>query len=337
MSIIGAPTLLAPILGPVVGGVIVQFASWRLIFLINVPIGVVAVIAGSRVFKNLGDRQRQPFDRLGFVLLAAASALIVYSLSFAGASATFAQPQTIGMLTLGCVLLVAFGLHARRLGSRALIDTAAFGRSRAFVAAAVMGVLFSAQLLGVMLLLSLYFQEARGERAFAAGALIAPQGAGAVMGMLASGRLTDRLGAGRVVPAAIAIAVCGTLVLTQAGHNPSLAVVAVALFVRGIGLGATLTPAQAAALTTVERTKIPQATTLLNIVQRLGGAIGTALLAVVLSSRLASHSLSGPSMAFEAPFWIAWGLLAVLIVPALALPRRQAHELGTSPEPEPIP
>ena len=324
MSIVGAPTLLAPILGPVVGGLIVQFVSWRLIFLVNLPIGILGVVAGLRTFKNSEARRRQRLDVWGFGLLAAGSALIVYSLSRAGASSSFTNPLAIATLAGGISSLVAFAFHARRRGSDALIDTNLLARSRTYVTATILAFVFAAQLLGTMLLLSIYFQDGRGQGALWAGLLIAPQGAGAVVGMLSSGWLTDRVGAGWVTPVAIVIAVAGTTVLTQAGHDPSLGLVAGALFVRGVGLGAALTPATAAALATIGRDKLPQATTLLNIVQRIGGAIGTTLIAVILASRLGAHEGGDPTSAFGDPFWVSWALLAVLIIPALGLPRRPA-------------
>ena len=323
MSIIGAPTLIAPVLGPVLGGLIVQFASWRLIFLVNVPIGIVAVFAALRVFARAGSRTRVPFDAVGFILLGSGCAALVFGLSRAGAADSFAAWRVVSWLVGGLVLVGLFVAHAVRQPMKALIDVRVFRRSRSFAAASVMSFLFSGSLLGVMLMLSFYYQSARGESPLAAGALIAPQGAGAIIAMFVAGWLTDRYGAGRIVPVAIILCLAGTAVLTQAGSRPALPVLAVALFVRGLGLGSILTPAISAGLATLPRADVPSATTAINIVQRLSGAMGTTLLAVILASGL-SRLPQGSDIAgaFDTPFWVAWAMVAGLIVPALFLPRR---------------
>ena len=323
MAIIGAPTLLAPILGPVVGGLIVQYASWRLIFLVNVPIGLLAVVMASRVLKTTPRRAAARFDAVGFAALAAGSGFLVYGLARVGASSSVTQRQGVVPLAIGALCLVFFLLHARRRGAGAVLDMSMFSRSRDLRTAGLMALFFSASLLGVMLMLSIYYQSARGEGPLAAGALIAPQGAGAAVSMAVGGWLTDRFGAGRVVPGAVVLMLSGTAILTQVGSRPSFVVLALALAVRGLGLGSIMTPTMAAALSTLEHGDVPGATTALNIIQRIAGAVGTALLAVLLARGL-SGSPAGvyPAGAFERPFWVAWAMLAVLLPLSLLLPRR---------------
>jgi len=334
MSAIGAPTLLAPILGPVLGGMILEYASWRLIFLVNVPVGVVAVLAGLRVFRSEPRvAPAKKLDVLGFATLALGLACLVFGLSRVAVS-SITTLASGGVIVAGVCCIVVFIAHALRQGPAALIDMALFKKSRSFVAAAVMSLLFSAQLLGVMLLLPIYYQSVRGQGPLAAGALIAPQGLGAICGMFTAGWLTDRIGAGRVVPVGVALGVLGTCVLTQVGAAPSLGLLAAALFVRGLGLGSMMTPAIAAALATLRRADVPGATTALNIIQRISGAFGTALLAVILTAGIpsadrahlfssgAAVSTNALAQAFQDPFWVAVAMLAALIIPALMLPRR---------------
>jgi MFS family permease len=193
-----------------------------------------------------------------------------------------------------------------------------------------------------LLLLPLYFQVGRGEGALAAGLLLAPQGLGAATSMPLAGLLTDRLGAGRVVPFGIVLFVLGTVPFTLLDGDTSYWLLGAALYVRGLGLGATMMPTMSAALTTLSKTAIPRATSSLNILMQLGGSFGSALLAVVLTRQISSE-LGQPSgggrpqkipdevraqvapqlaEAFNHTFMVALGLSIALMVPALFLPRK---------------
>ena len=124
---------------------------------------------------------------------------------------------------------------------------------------------------------------------------MAPQGLGAALGMNRAGRLTDRVGGGPVVIAGLLALMLGTVAFTQVRPDTPYWVLEVSLFVRGIGLGFTMMPAMAAAYSTLERWQVPRATPMLNVVQRVGGSLGTAVLAVVLQRQLAHAGSRGPA------------------------------------------
>jgi hypothetical protein len=132
-----------------------------------------------------------------------------------------------------------------------------------------------------------------GRVAAARGAAHDAQGIGAAIGMNVGGRLTDRLGAGRVVPAGLLVLAVGTIPYAFIGSDTGYAVLLAGLFVRGVGLGATLMPSMAAAYATLERAEVPRATPMLNVVQRVGGSVGVAVLTVSLQNRIASNSAAG--------------------------------------------
>ena len=236
---------------------------------------------------------------------------------------------------------------------RPLLDLTLF-RHRDFSAAAVAVFLIGAALFGSLIILPLYFQVDRGHSTLATGLLLSPQGLGAALVMPISGRLTDRIGGGRVALVGLVVIVIGTFGLTRLSASTPYALSSAILFVRGIGLGFGMMPAMAAAYATVSRSAVPRATTTLNVLQRVGGSIGTALLAVVLEDRIkasipASAGLSGGSLrplppaarsvlatplahAFTSTFWWAVGLAAVATVPAFVLARRGAPG-GLPPRP----
>jgi predicted MFS family arabinose efflux permease len=247
---------------------------------------------------------------------------------------------------VGAVLLVAFGWHAGHVKARALIDLRLFA-DRAFAAASGTTFVFGISLFGAMLILPLYYQVVRGESALAAGLLLAPQGIGAAMAMPVAGRVTDRVGAGRIVPGGLVLALLGTSTYTQLSADSSYVLLALSLWVRGIGLGMTMMPAMAAAYQTLSRAAVPRAKTSINIIRTVGGSFGTAILTVVLERRIAANipgasgslgALRGGggvaraaeplAHAFGQTFWWALGLTALAFIPAAFLPRHAPGEVA---------
>ena len=350
MSIIGVPMLLGPVFGPVIGGLLVEYTSWRWIFYVNLPIGILALALAARLLPRVAPDRSERLDLRGLVLLSPGLALIVYGFSEASSSGGFGSTQTLIGLIAGGALVILFVSHALGRGRRALLDVRLF-RDRSFSAAAATSFLVGLAMFGAMILLPLYYQVVRGSSVLTAGLLLAPQGIGAAMAMPLAGTLTDKLGAGRVVPVGLALALLGTAAYAEIGSHTAYWWLSLALVVRGFGLGATLMPAMAAGYATLEHDDVPRATTTLNIIQRVGGSIGTALLAVYLSRELATavpagghgaslstlgeipphtrEQIAGPlAGAFGHTFWLALALTALAYLPALFLPRQ-----GSAPEP----
>jgi EmrB/QacA subfamily drug resistance transporter len=336
MSVIGVPTLLGPILGPVIGGLIIDNASWRWIFFVNLPVGVVALVLAARILPAAERREgARPLDLVGLLLLSPGLAALIYALSEVGIQGGLDNTGAVAGLIAGVALLIGFGVHASR--NDALIDIGLF-RDRAFAAASGTVFIFGVSLFGAMLILPLYYQVVRAESALSAGLLLAPQGVGAAMAMPIAGRLTDRLGAGRVVPFGVVIACLGTAVYTQLTATTPYEVLGVALWVRGVGLGMTMMPSMAAAYQTLDRGAVPRATSTISIVRTIGGSFGTAVLTVVLQRRIvaeipgatgelgalrggAAQAAEPLAAAFASTFVVAVGLTALALIPAWFLPR----------------
>jgi EmrB/QacA subfamily drug resistance transporter len=345
MSIIGVPMLLGPVLGPVLGGWLVEDVDWRWIFYVNVPVGALALaLAAWRIPGGRAGAGSAALDLRGLLLLPPGFVLVIYGLSTASGSGGFGDPATISWIVAGIVLIGLFALHSLSRRERALIDVRLFA-DRTFSVAAIGIFLVGIALIGSLLLLPLYFQVVRGEGALVAGLLLAPQGLGAVTTMPLAGLLTDRLGAGRVVPFGIILILLGTFAYTQVTADSSYWLLGGSLFVRGMGLGATMMPTMSAALTTLTRAAVPRASSTLNIIMQLGGSFGSALLAVILSREITDRLPAAPgggaaggqigalpdavrerfaldlAHAFGSTFWVSFALTIVVIVPALLLPR----------------
>ena len=348
MSVIGVPMLLGPVLGPVIGGLIVDNAPWQWIFFVNVPIAAVALILAARLLKpDQGRAEVGRLDWLGVALLSPGLASLVFGLAETETSGGLGAPIASAPIAAGLVLIGLFVLHALRT-PRPLIDMRMFG-SIGFSAAAATTFLLGAALFGAMLLLPLYFQVDRGESALSAGLLMAPQGIGAALVMPLSGRLTDRIGGGRVAVFGIALMSLATIPLVSVAASTSYLWLALVLLVRGIGLGCSMMPTMASAYTVVRSDQVPGATSVLNALQRLGGSIGTALVAVVLADQtraalgaratssggiiqtlspaVRAHVAGPLASAFGNTFWWALGATLVALIPAgiLALTQRREH------------
>ncbi len=346
MSIIGVPLLVAPIVGPVIGGVLVDTVSWRWIFFVNLPVSAVAFLLAIKLLPRVPRRGGHKLDLLGAILLPAGIALSLWGLAELGQKASLAEATPLAALLLGLALVAAFVVHALHTPDP-LLDVRLFGR-RGFATAAATNLTLGVALFGIALLLPLYFQIVRGRSPLETGLLLIPQGLGAAAAISIAGALTDRVGARRVVPVGIALALLGTLAYTQIAVDSAYWYLAGALFLIGAGLGATITPSMAAAFQDLRHAEIPGATSAINVVQRVAASLGTALLAVILQRAIASnisgfhggigqaaglarhdphHAAPAIADAFGTTFWVAFALTATALVPALLLPGRSRSRL----------
>src|SRR5262249_46542302 len=197
MAIIGVPMLLGPILGPILGGWLVDDVSWRWIFFINVPIGIVALFLSMRVLPRDRPSPHERLDVLGLLLLSPGLALIIFGLAKSASKGEFTAPIVWVPALIGFVLLGTFVWHGLRT-PHALVDLRLF-KNHVFTNSSVTLVLMIISVFGGMLLFPLYLQNVRGESALDSGLLLAPQGLGAMLVMPLAGRLTDKIGIGKIV------------------------------------------------------------------------------------------------------------------------------------------
>jgi EmrB/QacA subfamily drug resistance transporter len=331
MSIVAVPAMLAPILGPTLGGLILDNVSWRWIFYVNVPIGIVAVIAALRVLPNVERQKTDPLDVLGLVLMAAGMPLITYGLTEVGTTGSFTSPKVVIPILLGVVLVAAFVIHALR-ARRPLLNVRLYQKAT-FSSASIAMFCIGAALFGGMILLPLYWQGIRHESVLVTGLLTAPQGLGAAMVMPIAGKLTDRVGGGPLALLGVLLTAAGTIPFALIGAHTSILSLCIWMLVRGFGIGFAFMPAMSAAFAALRRDELSDATPQLNVLQRVGGSIGIAVLAVVLQRSLnGAHTLAAAASAYGSAFWWATGLTAVAIVPSIILIRaeRAARRRGDS-------
>jgi len=336
MSVVAMPMMLAPILGPAIGGLIIQSTSWRWIFYVNVPIGVIAVIASLRLLPEGKSGSPRPLDYRGLALMAVGLPLLTYGLAEVGSTGGFTSSKVIVPILAGLALIGAFALHALRVPNP-LLNLRLYKRPT-FSTASAATFFLGAALFGGMILLPLYWQNIRGESVVDTGLLTAPQGLGMALMMPLVGRLTDRMGGGPLTLFGVSLTTVATIPFGLIGAHTSIVWLSVAMLVRGMGIGFAMMPAMTAAFAALERSELPDASPQLNVVQRTGGSLGVAVLAVVLQRALASahglgaHGLGAAASAYGTAFWAAAALTAIAIIPCFVLLRAERAARRAHPE-----
>ena len=341
MGILGVPMLIAPILGPILGGWLVDDVSWRWIFLINVPIGIVAMILAQVVLDKDEPQPAHKLDWLGMALLSPGLTLLIFGLA-ESASGGFGALKSSGPIVAGAALIVGFFWHSWRKSAGALIDIRTFTHTRAGAAAGTF-LLFAIAFFGSLLLIPLYYQAVRGASALEAGLLLAPQGIGAMITMPLAGKLTDRYGPNRWPACGIPLLVIGIAPFAFVTATTSYVLLCSFSFVLGLGMGFSMMPTMTAAMQAVPAAAIARTSTAMNIIRQGGASIGTAILSVILASAITSQlgstasggnglesiqrlspakqaAAAGPlASAFASTFVWALALLALAFIPALAM------------------
>jgi EmrB/QacA subfamily drug resistance transporter len=352
MGILGVPMLVAPILGPILGGWLVDDVSWRWIFLINVPIGIVAMILARIVLEPDEPQPGHKLDWLGMALLSPGLTLAIFGLAESNGADGFAATKSWLPIVIGVALTAGFFWHSWRKGDGALIDIRTFTHTRAGAAAGTF-MLFAIAFFGSLLLVPLYYQTVRGASALEAGLLLAPQGLGAMITMPIAGRLTDRYGPTRWAACGIPLLVIGISPFAFVTAHTSYVLLCSFSFVLGLGMGLSMMPTMTAAMQAVPAAAIARTSTAMNIIRQSGASIGTAILSVLLASAISDKLLAGNhpeggggfealhalspaaqarvaeplSEAFAETFVWGLALLALAFIPALAM------ALGKWPQP----
>ncbi|MBM9462396.1 DHA2 family efflux MFS transporter permease subunit [Aeromicrobium sp. YIM 150415] len=348
MAILGVPMLLGPILGPILGGWLIDAASWHWVFLINLPIGLIAMVYAWRVLDADRPEPSESFDVVGMLMMSPGLALFLFGISSIPEEGTIAAPRVWITMLVGAALVIGFVFYSFK-PQHPLLDLRLF-RNRNLTVSIITMFLFGAAFFGGLLLVPTYFQQVRGESVLMAGLLVAPQGIGAMLTMPIAGALADRFPVGRIVPVGLLLILIGMFGLTQIEADTSYAFLIGTLFVMGLGMGATMMPIMTSALRTLTHHEVARGSTLLNITQQIASSVGVAVMSVLLTNGLKSSDLAGPAIASQADpslvdriggpaavakglsdaaeafahtYWVALAMVAVTVVSALFLPRKR--------------
>jgi EmrB/QacA subfamily drug resistance transporter len=320
-SILTVPTTFAPALGPIVGGVLVTELSWRWIFFVNLPLGILALAFGVLFLQREDGLQPGPFDGVGFLLAGAGLGLLMYGVS-EGPIRHWSSVVVRATVAAGAVLLAVLVLVELRK-RRPLIDLRLLG-NRLFRSSNAVMILASTSFLGTLYVVSLFFQDGRGMSALSSGLSIFPEALGVMAGaQLASRLLYPVLGPRRNIALGMLGVSASTGLMTLVGAQTSLWWMRLLMFCLGVAMGQVFVPAQAAAFATITPEATGRASTMFNVVRQLGGAVGVAVLTTVIVAVGATKTVIGrvvPDLAaYHVAFLAAAGVAVAGAVVALTI------------------
>jgi EmrB/QacA subfamily drug resistance transporter len=323
MATITLPVALGPILGPVLGGLLLATGNWRLLFLVNI---LFCAVGAWLAFRNLPDDrpsgERTRLDIVGLLLLSPGAAAVIFGLSRITGESGFGSAAVLVPLLAGLALVAGFVVWALPRGPRALVNLRLLAHRPLAVSSALL-FLVGATLYGAMLLLPLFWQQARGEDALGAALLLIPQGVGTLLSRPLAGRWTDRIGPRWIAFAGFGVVALATVPFTfVTADTPDVLLMAV-LLVRGLAMGTATIPLASAAYVGLDHGDIPNASIIVPITQQIGGSFGTAVLAMILQGSVSgARNADELTRAFGTTFWWSIGFTALAVPLCLLLPGR---------------
>ena len=290
-SILTIPTIVAPALGPVLGGLLVTELSWRWVFFVNLPIGIGAVVFGMLFLRHSVESQPGRFDLAGFLLAGLGLGSLMYGIS-EGPSHGWGSGSVLTTIAIGVVLLVVMVFVELRI--TAPIIALRLLLNRLFRSANGVIVMSGIGFLGVQFIIILYFQDGRGLSPLESGLSSFPAAIGVITGaQLASRFLFRVLGPRRDITLGLVWMAVTIALMSLMDGTSSLWWSRLLLFTMGMGVGQVFVGAQAISFATISPADTGRASTLYNTMRQLGGAIGIALLTTVLVLVGPTHLVDG--------------------------------------------
>jgi len=323
MAIVSIPALIIPILGPVLGGLIVNKLPWQWIFYINIPICIAAVILAVKYLdKEEPVNKKQPLDVIGTLLLSATFSILVIGISKIRTGG-LGNISAITPLLAGLALLLAYIVYALNAKIEPVLDVHLFRLSN-FSSSSILLLVSGGIITGTLFILPLFYQQVQNSNAIMAGLFLAPQGIGMLCTRGLSGKLTDKMGSRVIVIIAIIITIIGTIPFVFANSATDKIFLVIALFIRGCGLGGVAIPVMVSIYDGLTKEQVAHGTTATRIFQQIGGSVGTTVLAIILQNHMpANADAQMVGKAFNTVFLWSIGFAVISIIPAVFLPMRK--------------
>ncbi len=315
-AILTIPVVIAPATGPVIGGFFVTHLSWRWVFYVNVPLGIIAVAFGLLYLADQAPVAVGRFDVAGFICAGAGLGLLMYGLS-EGANTGWTQLRVLSALVVGSLLLVALVFVELRK-REPLLDLRIYA-NRLFRSTSIVLTLSSISFYSLIYLLSLYLQNVLRANAFQTGLTIFPEAIAVILAsQFISRRVYPSIGPRRILFVGMLIISASAFALILTDADTPLWQLRLLLFVMGLGVAGAFLPSQAAAFGTISSAQTGVASALFNVQRQLGGAVGVAVITVVISAFSPFRIVDGHTIANAHAFHVGF-LVAALIALAGAV------------------
>lgn len=325
MAIVSTPMIFGPILGPVIGGFLVQGASWHWIFFINV---FIVLIAAPLMMKTIPDfepfNKDSKLDVFGIIDLSLMSAALIYGITKAADHAAFNNSETILWVSIGLALAVIYFVYNRIRNNQTVLPMNLFAH-KSFAASSVGLFLANIAVMGPMLILPLFFQNLRHLTAIEAALALIPQGVGMLVTRPMIGIMIDKIGAKYVVIVSLVISLIGSIPLIFITEQTSMIWISIVLFIRGTSFGGIMLPLTSDAYTGLDSKQLPEAGVGINIIENLGSSFGSAVIATVVATVIqgARPSVADSLKGYHGGFLVSVVVLAIVFIPGLFLTHKK--------------
>jgi EmrB/QacA subfamily drug resistance transporter len=299
LGIYGIAILVAPALGPILGGYLVDLSLWRYIFFINPPIGIIGIILGSFFLPDFRSADKPALDWMGLIaeIIGFGSVLLAASVA---ANFGWSAPGVLTWFIIGVIGLTAFALIELFVAKEPLLDLRLF-KKPTFLNATVLGYVSVIALFGAEFLLPIYLQFLRGKTAFETGLILVPMAISGGLATILAGRLYDRVGPRLLVTVGFCLLIINTWQLSQIRADTTVGWIMFLLTIRGLAFGATIQTTFVTALSVVPLQEIANGSSLTNATRQVVQAIGVAILATVLASTLSPRITALQQQFLNAP------------------------------------
>jgi len=328
MAIVSTPMIFGPILGPVIGGFIVQGASWHWIFFINI---FIVLIAAPLMMKTIPDfepfNKDSKLDILGIIDLSFMSAALIYGITKAADHASFNNSETILWVGIGLVLAVIYLIYNRIKKNQTVLPMNLFTH-KSFLASSIGLFLANISVMGPMLILPLFFQTFRHFTAIEAALALIPQGIGMLVTRPMIGKMIDKIGAKYVVMVSLILSLIGSIPLIFITDKTSMIWISIILFIRGTSFGGIMLPLTSDAYTGLESKQLPEAGVGINIIENLGSSFGSAVIATTVATVIqgSQYTITNGLKGYHAGFLLSAIILAVIFIPSLFLTHKKTAQ-----------
>ena len=287
-GLFGAMFGLAAVLGPLAGGLLVDNASWRWVFYINLPVGVVALLVTGAFLPATERRVSHVIDYLGATLVAAGTTCLVLMTSLGGTTYAWGSPTIVTLGVAGVVLLALFVAVERR-AEEPILPLRLF-KNRVFGVSSALGFVVGFAMFGAITFLPVYLQVVKGVNPTASGLWLLPLLAGLLLTSVGSGQLISRTGHYKVFPiVGTALMTIGLLLLSRLGPDTSWLDASLYMFVFGMGLGSVMQVTVIATQNAVDHKDLGAATSGVTYFRSMGGSFGTTVFGSIFANRLSAN------------------------------------------------